>query len=725
MPDDRDHYAAYYADKLWNPLPALYRTEDTDAFDKPGPLRELVNRIGAQAAVLRRSIDRLWEDQSIETCDDWVISYIADLLATRLVASLDARGQRLDVAKTIYYRRRAGTVAILEEIATDITGWNARVVEFFRRLARTRHGLDPAIGLPSATEDPEGNHALQAAQGLVGALTYTSIGGFADLHNAYGASKAHSAFDEFFHTADLRRGRGQVGWHNIPRLGVFLWRLYSFPTEIPRDIEQLKATPVADTACTGHYTFDPTGREIPLFAAAARAFGDNWTSPLEWQLPAPISTPLLGTHLARLYPAISPIDGSLLPNSLAVFDLQGNLIPASQITADPNKLNVAFFIYPEKGRLVKRQNAPAGDILVTYHYGFSSNIGAGPYDRRIVGETSTLAPSPESVVSGGGNACAAPLGSVAPTGTVTISDSLTYVAVSDVGNTATGIQQVKVLAENKTRPLVRLPAPAPNVTEWVFTGAEGSALTLEGLFVSGGDIVLRGDFDSIALTCCTLDPGNSSEAENPPMLYAKAVDGRDLVPCHLWIEGQVRELTIKRSIVGPIAARGSGEVETLTVTDSIVQALGTEEALHLTSGEVELSRCTVLGPATVHRLNASECILDEVVRVEDPQHGCVRFSAWATGSVLPRQFESVEIAPKAPLFTTRAFGQPGYAQMLAGADAAILSGARGATISQGAADGSEMGAFARDKAPIKERSLLIKYQEFMPLGLIPVIVHAT
>src|SRR5215813_10117704 len=147
MLTDQDHYELYYADKLWNLLPAIYRAQDTDDFDRPGPLRELVNRIGAQAAIVRRSIDRLWEDQSIETCDDWVISYIADLLATNLVASLDARSQRQDVAKTIYYRRRKGTIAILEEIAANITGWNARVVEFFRRLGRTRHNFDPKIGM--------------------------------------------------------------------------------------------------------------------------------------------------------------------------------------------------------------------------------------------------------------------------------------------------------------------------------------------------------------------------------------------------------------------------------------------------------------------------------------------------------------------------------------------------------------------------------------------------
>src|SRR6266478_4098866 len=140
-----DRYAEYYAAKLWQLVPAVYRSLDSDP-SEPGPLVELVNRIGAQAAVLRRSIDRLWEDQSIESCDDWIIPYIGDLLATRLVACLDARAQRLDVAKTIYYRRRSGTLGVLEELAADIAGRDARAVEFFRRLGRTRHQFDPPIG---------------------------------------------------------------------------------------------------------------------------------------------------------------------------------------------------------------------------------------------------------------------------------------------------------------------------------------------------------------------------------------------------------------------------------------------------------------------------------------------------------------------------------------------------------------------------------------------------
>src|SRR5271167_1333030 len=215
-----DNYAIFYADKLWNLLPAVYRALDTDQFGADGPLRELVNRIGASAAPLRRDIDRLWEDQSIETCDDWAIPYIASLLDTRLVLGLDARGQRLDVANTIDYRRRKGTLAVLEQIASDITGWDAKAVEFFRRLGRTRHLLDPPIGPAS----PAGSDiaTLQRAEGLVGALTGTRIGGFADLRNVYGAGKSRSAFDEFSHTGDARAGQGLFGWHAIPHLGIFV-----------------------------------------------------------------------------------------------------------------------------------------------------------------------------------------------------------------------------------------------------------------------------------------------------------------------------------------------------------------------------------------------------------------------------------------------------------------------------------------------------------------------
>ena len=84
------------------------------------------------------------------------------------------------------------------------------------------------------------------------------------------------------------------------------------------------------------------------------------------------------------------------------------------------------------------------------------------------------------------------------------------------------------------------------------------------------------------------------------------------------------------------------------------------------------------------------------------------------------------IAPGAPIFTSDRYGQPGTRQLLETADAAITGGAAGAaSITSGAENGSEMGAFSADLNPIKEQGLLIKYAEYMPLGLTPVIVHVT
>ncbi|MCC6368249.1 MAG: hypothetical protein IT165_32385 [Bryobacterales bacterium] len=800
-----DHYELYYAGKLWGLIPAVYRAEDSAVFDKPGPLRELVNRIAAQAAVLRRSIDRLWEDQSIETCDDWVIPYIADLLATNLVASLDGRGQRLDVAKTIYYRRRKGTVSILEEIAADITGWEARVVEFFRRMGRTRHRLDPPIGLPVERQFPD---RLQQAQGLVGQYTHTGIGGWADLRNRYGAESAHTAFDEFAHFADFRLGQGQVGWHNIPRLGVFLWRLKSFGVD--------QTTPVAVQGCADWYTFDPTGRDIQLFASASRretnSYGDAWNSPEEWQLPTPVSDALWSASAGLLYPE----DAAETVRSLTVYTHPG---VAGYAAVNPADVTV----YPERGRFRVHNPPVSAQVFGSYHYGFSSTIGAGPYDRRIR-VSQTALPQPTTAVSGGG--------AFTPVmaGTTRIDDSLTYQPQA-AGPFATAA----VAAKNEKRPVIRM----AEGNQWIFEGQPDAELTLEGLLVSGGDVVLRGEFAVVTLRNTTLDPGSSGGTA----LFATAADGRALRPVHLWVEGKVTCVVVERSITGPIRTRNGGVLEELQITDSIVQGLRTaapgkleavdvkdaaslaaelrdaktpltkylvsvfpaalntaldaytgpqppdaallgqivdglnaviagsllytaarfegialspavvevvaanpsgaalerlnrlllEEAFPLELGHAaiampdgvaQLTRVTVLGRMNVHRLEASECILDDFVVTEDAQRGCVRFTCWATGSVLPRRYECVETRARAPIFASRVFGNAAYAQVASQADAAIVAPVDG-SIREGAQNGSEMGAFSLEKNAIKERSLRIKFEEYMPVGLVPVLVFVT
>jgi hypothetical protein len=834
----RDNYAIYYADKLWTLLPAIYRVLDTDQLDANGPLREMANRIGATTAVLRRSIDRLWENQSIETCDDWVIPYIAELVGTRLVQGLDTSGQRLDVANTISYRRRKGTVGLVEQLAHDISGWDAKVVEFFRRLGRTRHGLDPPIG-PIGTPGSQLT-ALHEAEGLVGKLTFTHIGGFADLRNVYGAGKSRSAFDEFYHFADTRKGDGLFGWHAIPHLGVFVWRLLSLSVG--------PVTPVAVMGCPGWFTFDPTGRNAPLFAAQrdATAFGDIWVSPTEGQLPTPISQALLDADVAAgqsglgLYPVVPTPTNVAMPAPVMSVALSS--------TSDEPFAASDLVLRPTHGRF-KHPASPQPSLVASYHYGFPSEIGAGPYDHR--GQALTVAtPAPPHDLQGGGAA----LANADPhDGTMTLGDSLTYDGAHDLH----AHSQLTITAKNHQRPLIRLAEGAP----WTIHGhSDQTALTLSGLFVSGEDIVLTGAFGAVTLSCCTLDPGSGAEPDvfdnpfgsPPPSPFQIAADGRPLRPTRLWIEGTVTSLTIDRCVLGPIRTRGAGNVETTTISNSTVQAIRTsnlgpisadevmdparlerqlqlgldpvsallrslapaigstlgpvaspppqtpsppstdlaaliaelntliagpslyrpaafkdvplsaetsrllsetsgyepapavnrllledayplelaDAALAFGDGDLSLSRCTVMGRIVAHRFSASECILRDLVTVDDLQDGCIRFTAWAQDSVVPRQYESVSIRQGAPLFTTTDFGQPGYAQLLPNVDAQRLPPTTKLTtpqntISAGAADGSEMGAYARDKNPIRAEALLVKLQEYMPANLVPVIVDVT
>jgi hypothetical protein len=878
--DIDDGYDRYYAERLWQLLPALYRTTDTDQYGAPGPLRELVNRIGAQVAVTRRSIDRMWADQSVETCDDWVVPYIGDLLAVSLVPGLDPPGTRADVGKTIHYRRRKGTVAILEEIATDVTGWQARAVEAFRLLARSVHGLDPAIGLPpAAASGTAGSGAVPAdprlIQGLVGPLTGTPAGGLADLRSAHGAALAGTAFCEYSRTADVRAGHGSTGWYGLPKLLVFLWRLSSYAVT--------DGTPVAVAGCPGQYVFDPTGRDVPLFLAPRPPVDDvdGWVPAREWEIPGPLTGSLLralhdpgGTAPARAkYPA------EVTPSySVAV-------IPAGGGTPDP-VADAGLTVWPELGRFELPPPEPAPppaaqpQLLVSYSYGGAGPVGAGTYDRELLGDQPAAVGTVVTVTGGSGLDTAlaglTPAAGAPAAATVAVADSRSYPLTAGV---TVPVASTLIQAGALQRPVVRLD---PGVT-LVFSGTgESAELTLDGLLISGGDIVLRGSFGSVTLTGCTLDPGTAAApavtgiagttggTAAPAAAFATAADGRTLAPVRLWIEADpagsatgIGQLTVSNCILGPVRTRAGGILQALTVADSIIQGLRQSTAPPLTAADVfdpyllarllvargdpvsgylwgELSagtqaaistlaaaapdgqstapdalitdlnqvidgvsiydpvrfasvslppdvaalaakveaagtaaaaadvarlnrmlleaaypvplgtaamaladtavglcRVTALGRLSVHQLTAADSILAGFARAQDPQQGSVRFCAWSSGSVIPQRYTSVQVAERAPLFTSSAFGDPGYGQLLDTADRLIvpeaaqpaagtpMTSTSGSSVASGAENGSELGAFCSLLNPVRERGLLLKYNEYLPVGLTPVLVHVT
>ena len=118
-------------------------------------------------------------------------------------------------------------------------------------------------------------------------------------------------------------------------------------------------------------------------------------------------------------------------------------------------------------------------------------------------------------------------------------------------------------------------------------------------------------------------------------------------------------------------------------------------------------------------------MLGDLAVADDDQHGCIRFSAYAEGSVIHQPYESVAILPEAPVFRTRRFGEPQYARLREGADDLIVAGGPDGTMLAGAEDGSEMGAFGLERIPVKKRGLRQKFVEYMPIGLVPVWIDVT
>ena len=62
---------------LFELLPTVHRLRDIAHGDQ---LRALLNVVGREAQLVEDDITRLYDNWFIETCDEWVVPYIADLL---------------------------------------------------------------------------------------------------------------------------------------------------------------------------------------------------------------------------------------------------------------------------------------------------------------------------------------------------------------------------------------------------------------------------------------------------------------------------------------------------------------------------------------------------------------------------------------------------------------------------------------------------------------------
>jgi photosystem II stability/assembly factor-like uncharacterized protein len=355
------------SDILYPLLPAIYRERDVDREE----LKKFLAVIEQELQILEADIEKLYDNWFIETCDDWVVPYIGDLLGIRgvsprsTIASSDSSvpyGQqesRAYVANTLAYRRRKGTATVLEQLVRDVTGWRARAVEFCDRLAITQHS----------------NQVWE---------NRTTV----DLRNSNQLEQLGTPFEQrVAYTVQVNQGQinplGRLqAKYNVSTLGLFLWRLQ--PYLIERSTARLLTQ---DVVLPGRcYTFSSLKNQtIPLFNPPQPEIEIT-------QLAEEINVP------GRLrcdpdYPGyqgdnpafqifINGRSEPIPPQEVLIAPFE-EIFPSQDTTPDygspqPTK---TVAVDPTSGRLAFLDRTPPNQVDVTYAYGFSADVGGGTYDR--------------------------------------------------------------------------------------------------------------------------------------------------------------------------------------------------------------------------------------------------------------------------------------------------------------------------------------------------------
>ncbi|HKV38888.1 MAG TPA: hypothetical protein VJX67_06720 [Blastocatellia bacterium] len=698
---------SFDAETLYQLIPAIYRIRDAEL---GGPLKALLTVIAGQTAVLEEDLSQLYDDQFIETCAAWVVPYIGDLVGASGLRSsgLGTLAPRAEVARTLAYRRRKGTAAVIQQLAHDVTGWPARAVEYFQLLATTqfmnhlRPGNQSFISLKNAER-------LQYLGG-----PFEHLDGTADLA----------------HTADVRRIDSSRGRYNIPNVGVFLWRIQAnSSTESPA---------VPDSGNTQlHFRFNPLGIDAPLFSLPATE-GDltRLAGPLD--VPDRIGRRFLKANLEGLYGTQNSIvlyshGTAVLPDPNKPGQQLSDLITVCDLSDWTRGSTTRISIDPVLGRVSfppgQEQSSPP---KVSYYYGFAANIGGGEY-----GRATSFDPEPT-------DSSKVKLNLVPSSKFSTIQDALNDIKAGEDGIVEiidNGIYQESITI-NATGRRIELRAgdqrrPALIVNSRIeIKGGPDDHVSLNGLLISGGSLeagdavnLAAPQLGSLSIRHCTLVPGISL-----------AVDGHAAQPGvpSLVISSPIATVEISSSIIGGVT---SGPDVKVNITGSIVDA--TSPTLVAFSGAdqnspggiLRFQNCTVIGKvnATMMDLVSNSLLIAALIGTEDKskwpasviarkrQQGCARFSLFPAGAITPRRFKcqpTVDASEGSvrPVFESLRYTDPGYC---------LLRPDSPVEIRQGADDESEMGVFHDLYQPQKESHLRARIEEYLRFGLEAGIFYAT
>jgi hypothetical protein len=679
------------AEKLYRLLPAFYRVQDAEQGE---PLKALLSVIAEQVGVIDEDISRLYRNWFIETCDEWVVPYIGDLLGVRGVhpVSKSTYSLRAFVANTLAYRRRKGTATMLEQLANDITGWTARAVEFFKLLATTQY-------INHIRPD---NHRTP------------------DLRKVNTLELLDTPFDTIAHTADVRHIKSGRGKHNIPNIGLFLWRLQALPI--------YRATAYSHNQ--GKYSFSPPGNDMPLFNHPETETEITHLAE-EINVPTPIRRLVFRENKESYYDKERSIfiwvDGNEVPaGNIMVCNLDDweHRPPGGMIAVDPVLGRIAFPLGGSPGR---------DGVEVQYYYGFSSEVGGGCYDRNCqpvpdsmetykIGREETYNTLTEAILQWNTDG--------RESAVLLIKDSRIYRESEPIDIVIPAGITLEIRAAGEQYPLIRLTATLSVRGETAAPDQSKARLILDGLRICGNHLTIKdGDLGALELRHCTLVPGinlirvggkSKPEKLTQPSLTAN-LGNTDL------------NVSIERCICGGIQLLDTHDLE---IRESIIQGLS---AMAINGSNLTVEGSTIMGEVSVRQVEmASNTIFTDIVTAGLKQKGCVRFSYVPGGSQVPRRHrcqpdlvikKEIEAAQKIqsplptaekeriiknirawlkPVFTDEVYGTPGYAQLSLNCPTEIYEGAE---------DGSEMGVFQHLHQPQREANLRASLDEYLPANM--------
>ena len=697
-------------ERLYSLLPGIYRQRDRE---QGQPLQALMAALESEFQALEADMAMLYDDWFIESCEPWTIPYIAELIGVPATAKMThlLPTQRREVANTLAYRRRKGRANVLEQVARDVTGWYVRAIEYGELLSITQHLA---------------HLRLQHGRTI-------------DVHQLSAVSSINGPFDSTAHTVDVRgsiQGSStRVQSSYAPSaIGLFLWRLCSYLlTDVPA-MMQTRAPHSGRFLPPGCFSFDPLGRDLPLFQQP-QELADITSRVHASNLPLPLTRATLATDLAtyRTQRHVQDDDEDDTDSwnsmyygperSLCIFINGEPLSPRHIISLDLHQWNASTVqheagqvgIDPELGRLLffdRQRWQRTTRVTVNYCYGFSSELGGGPYERTLSADT----PGQVNVLQGGKvNTLQEALAQweqycqqwksddeaseEGPHYTIRIVDN-GYYQEDTLAITLPKNSHLTLEATDGTRPVIR----CKNALTIQSRHASAS-LTLNGLMIDA-PLILNGNL-KMTITHCTLMPHG---------LIAQAL--HDEI-------GRL-QLAIDHSISGPLRiTHGKG---TLNISDSILDsvagyALDTQHTGHHSGYSVTLQRVTIFGKAHLQELHlAQDVIFNAPVTVEQTQRGQITFSYVPEGSQTPPcercQPEMVHREQPwrdiYPLFSSTRYGDPTYAQ---------LNHLCVPEIIRGASDGAEMGVFHDFYTEQRQRNLKHALDDYVPLGLVAHIFY--